>query len=161
MITHGRQATSRHYLFTWSVPTLSALRLESDTLPSPHFACLLAGDARGSPDALLLAIADHLLERGLAYFCAWGPDCEQVHDLVDQAVVLREVREGRDYPVVTTWHADELLDEALWFLLNVAQPDPTLAQTCQSWVGITVANALWTTQMQQQFNAAAAPSDTP
>lgn len=120
VIAHGRQATSRRHLFTWSLPTLSAVRLAADTLPSPHFACLLASDARGAPDTLLLALADHLLERGLAYFCAWGPDCERVHDLVDQAAMLREVRKGQDYPIITTWHADEPLDEALWFLLNVA-----------------------------------------
>ena len=160
VISHGQQVTGHHRLFTWAVPGFSAVRLAPDTLPCPHFACLLAADARAVSDAQLLNLADHLLTRGLAYFCAWGPDCERVHDLVDHAVVLRTLRDGRLPPVMTTWHAAESLEEAAWFLLNAAHPDPTLAPTCQARLGIAVANTSWAIQLQYEFKAAAGPSDT-
>jgi hypothetical protein len=155
MLTHGRQTTSAHHLLTWSVPTLSAIRIAPNTLPSHQFACLLAADTHDVPDDQILDLADHLLLRGMAYFCAWGAGCERVHDLVDHAVDLREMRDNQDYPVMTTWHANETLKEAAWFLLNVAHPEPTLASTCQVRLGIAVANVAWADQLQQLFNASA------
>lgn len=52
-------------------------------LPEGTFCVLLACDALGvSVDAVSDAI-ESLLERGMAYLCSWGPDCERVHDITD------------------------------------------------------------------------------
>ncbi|MDP9381764.1 MAG: hypothetical protein M3Q29_16790 [Chloroflexota bacterium] len=143
MIGHGMLPSSGDALFSWSVPSLDALRLDRAALPSPQFACLLACDARGVADEVVFTTAERLLDSGLAYFCAWGPDCERVHDLVDEAIVLREVGEGRAYPVMTTWHSDESLDDALWFMANTACPHELYRATCKSRVAISVGEADW------------------
>ncbi len=125
MISYGQTPPAGDWLCSVSVPSLDDLRLGPGSLPSPHFSCLLVCDARSWSDEIILAAADHLLDRGLAYFCAWGPDCERVHDLVDDAILRSEVDgpnylHGDDerYPVLTTWHSEETLDEALWYLLQ-------------------------------------------
>jgi hypothetical protein len=43
----------------------------------------------------------------------WGPDCEQTHDLIDEMVVA----DGSDPDrfLMTSWHADETLDDAREF----------------------------------------------
>src|SRR4051794_6697969 len=97
-------------------------------LPSRYFACLLAWDATAASDDAVLEMARRLLEAGCAYVCCWGPDCERVHDLIDQ--VDNERNAGADRVVMTTWHGDEPLAAALWFLLNVAWPDPAFEDEC-------------------------------
>lgn len=79
------------------------------------FTCLCAMDARVVSADKLRTFCSHLLRLGCAYFCAWGPDCERVHDAMDRQVV------GDDSPhtylgcVMTTWHANDSLDDALFF----------------------------------------------
>jgi len=101
---------------------LDALRPEdiSETLalPSPYFACLLAWDATNTSDDSIVMLAHRLLSAGCVYVCCWGPDCERVHDLIDQ--VDSQLNSGTGSIAMTTWHAEESLTEALWFLLNVA-----------------------------------------
>jgi hypothetical protein len=49
--------------------------------PDPHFVLFLALDARNVSSAALAAFAQKTYRQGLAYLCAWGPDCERVHDV--------------------------------------------------------------------------------
>jgi len=67
--------------------------LELDTLPAsldwddlhPHkFVCLCAMDASSISSDALSGFCSELVDRGCAYFCAWGPDCERLHDVMDQ-----------------------------------------------------------------------------
>lgn len=62
-------------------------------------------------------IAEWLVKSGCLYAIAWGVECEDWHDTVDWAV-LEEFDFG-DVPddkfVMTTWHSDEPLSEAMWF----------------------------------------------
>jgi hypothetical protein len=55
---------------------------------SKHFGLLLVMDAVSLPDAALFQAAKDLISKGLVYLCAWGPDCERVHDRVRSAMVL-------------------------------------------------------------------------
>lgn len=68
----------------------------------------------------------------LVYVVAWGVECEEWHDTVDWAVL--EVFDFGDIPddkfVMTTWHDDEPLSEALWFAGHVAlHPEIDLEET--------------------------------
>jgi hypothetical protein len=51
------------------------------------------------------------------YVVAWGAECKKWHDTVDWSVL--EVFDYGDIPddrfIMTTWHADEPLTEAMWF----------------------------------------------
>lgn len=58
-----------------------------------------------------------LVAAGCAYALAWGKECEQWHDAIDDAYL--EATNYEDVPeeqhVVTTWHEDEELSEVFWF----------------------------------------------
>lgn len=73
-----------------------------------------------------------LVKGGCLYVVAWGVECEKWHDAVDRAVL--ETFDFGDIPddkfVMTTWHSDEPLSEALWFAGNCAfHPDVELQLT--------------------------------
>ncbi len=64
--------------------------------------------------------AERVIEQGLAYFCAWGPHCELAHDLMDETLVARELLDGQPEAfLMTTWHGNEPLAEAIWFARRV------------------------------------------
>lgn len=67
-------------------------------------------------------VADWLVRSGCLYFIAWGIQCSQWHDEVDFAN-LREWGFGNvpdDAHIMTTWHSDEPLREAMWFAQHCA-----------------------------------------
>lgn len=77
-------------------------------------------------------IAEWLLKSGCLYVVAWGVECEDWHDTVDWSN-LEEFDFG-DIPddrfVMTTWHTDEPLSEAMWFAGQCAfHPDIELGDT--------------------------------
>lgn len=79
--------------------------------------------------ALLVATADHAdlstiealarwsIPSGIFSASFWGPGCEVAHDTFDEIDVILDIEAGVDLenqPVVmTTWHAEESLEEAL------------------------------------------------
>lgn len=77
-------------------------------------------------------VAEWLVKSGCLYVVAWGIECEKWHDTVDWNVI--EEFDYGDIPddrvIVTTWHADEPLSEAMWFAGQCAHhPDIELANT--------------------------------
>ena len=57
--------------------------------------------------------------------CAWGVDCTLWDDSVDHAN-LEQFSYGDippDRSVITTWHEDEPLEEAIWFAKHSARHD--------------------------------------
>jgi len=112
-------------------------------LPSKHFCLLLAGDAKSASDDTIGRFADAALDDGCVYLCAWGPDCDRVHDLFDTKIVDRELAgETRNaLAVMTTSHGRETLDEAIEFLTSAAWPDDAFAETCRSALVAVVGNS--------------------
>ena len=77
---------------------------------SANFCFFLALDANSVGDEQIRRTAKLLIEKGIAYFCLWGPNCERVHDLFDRE---RLPKEPRDRVVMTTWHSKDSLSEFL------------------------------------------------
>ena len=77
-------------------------------------------------------VTDWLVKSGCLYAVTWGTDCEEWHDSVDHAN-LREFDYGdipEDRFVMTTWHSNQPLQEALWFAGQCAfHPTITLTDT--------------------------------
>jgi len=92
------------------------------SLGSPRFACLLAWDARDVEAKRIASLARKLLDSGAVYVCVWGPDCERVHDIVDEEDIGLNPPDTDDRVVMTTWHAKEPLAEAIWFVLHNSSP---------------------------------------
>ena len=63
------------------------------------------------------AVSNWIITYGCRYMMAWGPNCSSWDDSVDYAVLkaleFREIPDERF--VMTTWHEDQPLEEALFF----------------------------------------------
>jgi hypothetical protein len=81
------------------------------------FILFVAAKASAEDELEIRRFAVDAVDAGCAYICAWGEGCEQVHDLFDVASI------AADRFVMSTWHDDESLAEALWFALCNAWPD--------------------------------------
>ena len=85
-------------------------------LASGPFRALIVSEAE-VPQNWRNGICEWLLKSGCLYVVAWGVECEVWHDTVDETNL--EMFDFGDIPddrfVMTTWHTDEPLSEALWF----------------------------------------------
>jgi len=118
-------------------------------LPSRYFACLLAWDARQISAGEIQSVARKLIAQGAAYFCLWGPDCERVHDLIDEIEALREEANPDDESVImTSWHDDEALPKAIWFVLHCSLPDDPYIDECKSCIAISVGSPEWAAEIR-------------
>jgi hypothetical protein len=109
----------------------------------------LAMDGRAEATKDLAGLAAQLIKQGLVYLCAWGPDCERVHDIFDEEEVGLEIETetGNEYAVMTVWHDKESLDDALWFFLNSTEPDERYADRCGHAFVVSVGNKEWTNHL--------------
>jgi len=129
------------------VPVLEDVRSALDPV-SANYSLFLALDATSINDEAIRKTAKSLLERGIAYFCVWGPDCERVHDQFDLERIPDEPR-GR--VVMTTWHSKESLSEALWFFANCVEPDEGFDSEGTDWVAVSVMNETWALQIRSDL----------
>jgi hypothetical protein len=129
------------------MPSAGALpRIE---LPAANFVCLLAWDARGVSADAVFALVEPLLRAGASYFVCWGPDCERVHDIIDEIVSYPEndVRVPDDSCIMTTWHTSEPLTEALSFFLERSWPDEHYIDTTRAALAVSVGSPEWAAEI--------------
>jgi hypothetical protein len=147
--SHGINSTPKCPLYSEFVPDFAAL--ERVSLPSAHTVLLIVVDACGVSTDVIDRVADRLLRSGLVYVCVWGADCERVHDIFDEVHVAHEVlgdiqvddgRSEPDFALMTTWHARETLEEAIWFFIQCAFP-PGVELKTVSYVAVTIGNTDW------------------
>jgi hypothetical protein len=96
--------------------------LERAELTAKPLTLFIAGDSRALSVNEIGRIAEKFLDQGLRYLCAWGPDCQRLHDIFDE-VVVGDGTEPYDFEIMTTRHEDDSFDEALWFFMNSANVD--------------------------------------
>ena len=78
-------------------------------------------------------LAKRALAQGLAFVCVWGPGCVIAEDTFDEVIVGDGThKETDDDVVLTTSHADESLEEALEFFLDVMTPSKALVPGCDA-----------------------------
>ena len=100
------------------------------------------------------------LNRGMVYFCSWGHDCERFHDIVDEVIVGDDLTEQKfsgpktSDVVMTTWHADETLEEALDFFAICAVPTDGFALDSDYRLVICVGNSDWAAQATKFLQSA-------
>jgi hypothetical protein len=115
------------------------------------FVLLLVLDAESLKDQEIEYVADKLLNMGLAYLCAWGPDCERVHDLFDAEAESTNEKLTGDDVVMTTWHSEETLAQALWFFLHAAFPTQCFEADCADWVIAPIGNSAWEEEIRNKI----------
>ena len=133
--------TGRH-LFALAVPDPSQIP-DNITLQSKHFICFIACNGFVWVDQDLYLALERLLCSGAIYFCAWGPDCERIHDMADRAILDQMGDVEADSLVPTTWHEQESLGEALWFAARTAAAAPAYEKSCSSFLAISVGHRHW------------------
>jgi hypothetical protein len=150
---HAYDSVMERRLFSVEVASGSASLTRLD-LPSRHFACLLAWDARGSSAETIAAFVEPLLRAGATYFVCWGPDCERVHDIIDEIVCHPGNDLGliEDSVIMTTWHSSEPLREALWFFLMLSSPDETYESSTQASLAISVGSSAWAAEISEALD---------
>ncbi len=155
LIERGRDHLSDRRLFTLALSSPSEMP-ERIEVPSKHFVCLVAWDSRNASVHEIVRLITPLLESGASYFVCWGPDCERVHDVIDETLTGPDspIVEPDDSCIMTTWHAQEPLEEALFFLLTSASPDAHYEKLTQAVIGVSIGSDVWATEI------ASALSDT-
>ena len=121
---------------------------ERISIPSSRFVLLLSYGRRDTP-AHLAKTLGKLLDAGCVYLCAWGACCEYVHDIMDDVVLERELKGGPEQTIMTSWHADVPMEEAVDFALRHAQPAGALAQGCDAIVLAAVGNSEWAQELRE------------
>lgn len=131
-------------LFLVDAPSPTELR---SLLPKERpFVALVAWDAAHATVDAIGELAEGLLDAGCVYVCCWGPGCERVHDIIDEVAVDRDP----DGPtIMTTWHAEERLEDALRFMLFSTEPVADLGGRCDAAVAVAVASPMWTSALRR------------
>ena len=124
-------------------------------VPSKRFRLLVAADVKSVNTLVISDFALAALKRGMVYFCSWGPGCERFHDIVD-GVVVGDDGTGQEFSgpnrsdvVMTTWHDDETLEEALDFFATCAVPTDGFTPDSDFRLVISVANQQWAAQARK------------
>lgn len=117
----GRDSVGRDLFFA-NIATPADVR--DLVLPPAHFVTLLVWNADGQSSETVAVVLEELFARGASYLCAWGSDCERVHDIADEADAYPSDVASPDEAVrMTTWHAGEELGETVDFFLRYTEPD--------------------------------------
>lgn len=126
-----------------------------------HFVLFLAIDGREVDTETIYSASEKLLDQGMVYVCVWGPDCESVHDSIDQSRFHRHPEETDGNVVITTWHAEEPISEAVWFFLNCAWPADDYVHTCSDWIAAVIGNPAWEAEVRAKMLEEKEESESP
>ena len=139
-------------LYVASVPSFDDWRrLAADPVwaatveePGEGFALFVACDATALSAELIGEFASYCIERGLFWVSTWGADCERVHDIFDGCGVAEDPRPGI---VMSTWHDDEPLDDALHLFWDAFPAEGKQGGAAR--ISISVGSNEWVEEMRQ------------
>jgi hypothetical protein len=139
----GRLDVRERELYFLSLPDFLSMP-DSISLPGRHFIAFVAANATDVDAAVLANFCRKLTHAGCIYFCAWGPDCERVHDIFDAGILNTKPL------IMTTWHDKESLDSALWFFLFSTFPDDGYG-VIHGGLAISIGNPAWDEQIRRRL----------
>lgn len=139
----------------YSVVEIPALEFPvSFHVPARRFRLLVAADTADLSVETISNFTEEAFRRGMVYFCAWGQGCERFHDIVDECRLGIYLDTGHSFPVMTTWHNDEALEDALDFFAYCAKPDDSLLEDSDFRLVISVGSQDWATKAREFLEAA-------
>jgi hypothetical protein len=142
----GREPATSRQVYLLSLTNLADFPARLD-LPCPRFVLLLAADFDVST-AERNDLAERALQAGCVYFCAWGNNCEIMHDIFDETVLAHDLCRESEGTIMTTWHSDEPLADAAHFALMSAEPDGIYSAGCDAVVLAAVGNSKWLSELE-------------
>jgi hypothetical protein len=129
-------------------------------IPSRRFRLLVVADVTAIPTDVISEFAYAALKSGMVYCCSWGPGCKRLHDIVDQVCVADElgarlfVGPNSSDVIMTTWHDDDTLDEAIEYMVNSSYPTDGFAADSDYWIAICVNDVEWAATIRQRLRQA-------
>ncbi len=66
-------------------------------------------------------ISEWLISSGCKYAVCGGTDCSQWHDAIDMADIEKDPSFA--HTIMTSWHAEETVEDIVWFWLNLTNYD--------------------------------------
>jgi hypothetical protein len=145
----GGYADGALYLLDLDEPNDLPQQLE---LPSRKFVCLIAWDSVKCDVTCIANLAKRTMELGAAAVSVWGNDCERVHDVFDEMASDRVEYDMNKPVLMTTWHSNETLDEAVWFVLHSSIVDDLLEKDCKTTLAISIGNPTWAHTIRKVFS---------
>jgi hypothetical protein len=127
-------------------------------MQSKRFRLFVAADTSDVGTDTLSQFVVEALQRGMVYCCLWGKGCERFHDIVDDVVVEDELNDRRYVGptsgdvIMTTWHSDESLEEALEFFTTALPTQGFLADS-DYWLVACVGNEEWVRVASRAFES--------
>jgi len=127
---------------------------------SRKFRMFVAADTTDLETKAISDFAREALNRGMVYLCAWGPGCERFHDIVDEVVIEDDLNERKfagpslTDAIMTTWHSNESLAEAIDFFATCAMPTDGFAPDSDFRLLVCVGNIRWTTEAEKYLHSA-------
>lgn len=92
----------------------------TNELPNDNWLCIIVSNE--TERKYLDELNEKIILRNVCYVCTFGKQCEEVHDILDENIGIREVEIENNYLpnhlIVTTWHHD--FEEGFWFAFNAA-----------------------------------------
>ena len=123
-------------------------------LSSPNFACLIAWDSINATAEEIYSVVEPLIKNGASYFCTWGPDCERVHDIIDEIDRTHsDLGSPEGSVIMTTRHKGEPIQEALYFFLLCSRPDEHYESSTNSSLAIVIGNTEWAEEIKKSLSA--------
>ena len=140
----GFDPLTERELYSLSIDRLDEIP-ESINLSSEHFACFIAWDSESTSVDEISKLVEVLIKNGGAYFCSWGNDCQRVHDIIDgiDAYPYNNIGSPEDSVIMTSWHENESIDEALYYFLTFTSPDEFYESSMNSSLAISIGSKEW------------------
>ena len=104
-------------------------------------------DATTLSAELIEEFASYCIDRGLFWVGTWGADCERVHDIFDR-VGVADPQRGI---VMSTWHDDEPLDDALHLFWDAFPAERKQGGAAR--IGISVGSSEWIEEMRRSADS--------
>ena len=120
-------------------------------IESPYFVCVLAWDTSSVSVEEVVEVAKKLLKAGAVYVCTWGVDCERVHDIFDEVSLDIGPPYRDENLIMTTWHSNDPLEEAIWFALYNTYPAEDYEDSCGAVLGVSIGSDSWAAVMRKAF----------
>lgn len=129
---------------------------KSIRIPTKRFRLFVVADTSELSVEAISNFAEAALRAGMVCLNAWGEGSERFHDIVDECIVGIEVfAEAQNeftksvYKVLTAWHSDQSLEEALEFYATWATPSDCFLEDSKFWLVVTVGNQEWAAEAKR------------
>jgi hypothetical protein len=135
-----RHSESGRTMFLLEIDSLDDWPEDLKLPKSSQYVLFLAMDASDVADDDLTAFANKVLDQGMVYLSTWGKDSERVHDVFEEAAADWDPDADADTAILSEWHEDEPLSEALRFSVASAIPALAYDKGCKATLAAIVGN---------------------